>query len=255
MSDALVYVYAVGDAALADGPGPEGLTGVNGSRVRLVVSGSLAAAVGSVDPARFGEDTLRHSLDDPRWLEQTARAHHDVVDALARRHPILPVRMATIYVDDDGVRRMLAEQGERVTAALERTRARAEWGVKAFAVPTAEPDPAPGPESATGPGAAYLMRKRATRDRALKAREAVVTLAEQLHSQLAELAVAVRRYPPQDPRLSERNEQMVLNAAYLLDEAGVEALHRMVDGWRETRLRIELTGPWAPYSFAVLEET
>jgi hypothetical protein len=254
MADPLVYVYAIGNAALANGPGPQDLTGVDGSRVRLVVSGPLAAAVGSVDPTRFSKDALHHSLDDLGWLEETARAHHHVVDALAQRHPVLPVRMATIYIDDDGVRAMLDEHGQRVAEALERTRGRAEWGVKAFAVPTAEQAPVPEQEPATGPGAAYLRRKKAVRDRALRAREVGVDHAEQVHSRLAGLAVASRRYPPQDPRLSGRSEQMVLNAAYLLDEAGVAALHRTVEEWRGTGLRIELTGPWAPYSFAALEE-
>ena len=60
-----------------------------------------------------------------------------------------------------------------------------------------------------------------------------------------------RLHPPQSAQLSGRSESMVLNAAYLLDDdraagfaAAVEALSD-----RHPRLRLELTGPWPPYSF------
>ncbi|HET6258099.1 MAG TPA: GvpL/GvpF family gas vesicle protein, partial [Pseudonocardia sp.] len=66
--------------------------------------------------------------------------------------------------------------------------------------------------------------------------------------------VASRRYQPQDPRLSGRREEMVLNVAYLVDEAGADALRRLVEQHDGQSLRLELTGPWAPYSFATLEE-
>ena len=67
------------------------------------------------------------------------------------------------------------------------------------------------------------------------------------------MAVAARRYRPQDPRLTGRAEEMVLNAAYLVDEAATEAFRRIVDDG-DAALALELTGPWAPYSFATLEE-
>ena len=47
---------------------------------------------------------------------------------------------------------------------------------------------------------------------------------------------------------------MVLNAAYLVDEAGAAALRQAVDTVDVPSLRLELTGPWAPYSFARLAQ-
>ncbi len=45
---------------------------------------------------------------------------------------------------------------------------------------------------------------------------------------------------------------MVLNAAYLVEADG--ALRRVVEQHAGGAVRLELTGPWAPYSFATLEE-
>jgi hypothetical protein len=48
---------------------------------------------------------------------------------------------------------------------------------------------------------------------------------------------------------------MVLNAAYLLDDDRAAGFASQVEalGGRHPRLRLELTGPWPPYSFTTQE--
>jgi hypothetical protein len=254
MADSVVYLYAVTDAAPAEEPADEpALAGVDGVPVRRVVSGDLAAVVSSVDPTRFSEEALRRSLEDLQWLERTARAHDAVVAGVARSGPVAPVRLATVYLDDENVHALLDERAAEFTAALDRIRGRTEWGVKGFAV-RSEGDTSPQVTEDSKPGTAYLMRRRAERDRAARGLQDAAEAAEAVHREMSALAVASRRYQPQDPRLSGRREEMVLNVAYLVNEAGAEALRRLVGQQGGQNLRLELTGPWAPYSFATLEE-
>ena len=98
------------------------------------------------------------------------------------------------------------------------------------------------------------MRRRAERDRAATVRQEALDAAEAVHRMIARLAFASHRYQPQDPRLAGHEDDMVLNAAYLVDEAGAAALRQAVDTVGRPRLRLELTGPWAPYSFARLAQ-
>src|SRR5690606_3098547 len=161
-----------------------------------------------------------------------ARAHHEVVAAAAESGPVAPVRLATVYHDDQSVRALLHERAADFRAALDRVRGRVEWGVKAFAAPTADDtaDAGAAPGSGDGsarPGTSYLLRRRAERDRAGTRLEAATAAAEALHRELTDLAVANRRYEPQDPRLSGHREPMVLNAAYLVDEVGGDALREL----------------------------
>jgi hypothetical protein len=249
VADSFVYLYAVTDAATPEEP--EQLVGVDGAAVRRVESGGLAAVVSSVEPTRFSEEALRRSLEDLEWLERTARAHHAVVAAVARSGPVAPVRLATVYLDDDNVRALLVERASEFGSALDRIRGRAEWGVKGFAV-RSEAGSEPQITDETKPGTAYLMRRRAERDLAARGHQDAAEAAEAAHREMSALAVASRRYQPQDPRLSGVREEMVLNVAYLVDEA--DALRRLVEHWDAQCLRLELTGPWAPYSFATLEE-
>jgi len=256
MSDHSVYLYAIGDAALADSHVLAETTGVEAVPVRTVVEGPLAAVVASVDRDRFSEQSIRARLEDLEWVEKLARTHHEVVDRVARNHPIAPVRMATVYLNDAGVRELLGDHRSELAATLDRVRGRSEWGVKGYAAPANEASAAELEASASdAPGTSYLMRRLAERDRAAHRRERVAEAAEKLHQEFAALAVDSRVYPPQDPRLTGRRQEMILNAAYLVDEAGAALLAERVNAATDDELRLELTGPWAPYSFTSLEES
>jgi Gas vesicle synthesis protein GvpL/GvpF len=253
MSGPASYLYAVGEAALAGAAGLGALRGVDGAPVRAVVEGGLAAVVSPVSRERFGEESLRAAMEDLGWLEDTARAHHGVVDAVAGAGPVAPVRLATVYFGEDNVRALLARQADEFSAVLADLRGRAEWGVKGFAVPPAEPAQAPTAGAGRGPGTSYLMRRQAERDRTTRGQRLAEDAAERAHQQLGRLAVASRRYPPQDPRLSGQRDPMLLNAAYLVPDRSAAAVRDLVDRWRDPHLRLELTGPWAAYSFATVE--
>jgi hypothetical protein len=80
--------------------------------------------------------------------------------------------------------------------------------------------------------------------------------AQAIEAELQGRAVAVRRHPPQDPRLSGHAGTLILNMAYLLDDERVEeflALVRDIDG-RSSGIGVEVTGPWPPYSFIDADE-
>jgi len=245
MGEPLCYLYAIVDAA---DPLPDVGLGVDDTAVRTVSRGPLAAVISGVDRSRFGEESLRAKLEDLSWLEDTARAHHRVVDALARVATVAPLRMATVLSDERRVGELLEANREEFGQVLDHIRGRQEWGVKAYAT---DPGPADAPASAPGrPGTAYLMRKREQRDRAGRITSDAAERAQRLHETLTGHAVDARVYPAQDPRLSGRPEPMVLNAAYLLPAEGERPLRDAAAQFDLPGLRVELTGPWAPYSFA-----
>ncbi|HSJ46348.1 MAG TPA: GvpL/GvpF family gas vesicle protein [Euzebyales bacterium] len=254
MADDLTYVYVVGDLGLSADADLVGLPGVGEGPVRAVSAGQLAALVSSVDAETFGEEALKENLERLPWLEATARAHHAVVDAASRRYPVVPLRMATIYIADHSVHDMLERNAARFGDALDRIRGgRTEWGVKAY-LTSAPSESVPEVSEGTGPGTHYLARRRATRDRTDDWREAAVRAIDDLHRRLSDAAVASRVHAPQDPRLTGRRSEMMLNAAYLVEPQGTASFQRTVLEWSDRHLQLELTGPWAPYSFAALDD-
>ena len=246
------YLYAVtrglspGDVA--------GDTGLGGAPLEVVEHRGLAVLVSTVDLDEFGEEALRRNLEDLSWLETTARGHDAVVRRAAALGATAPMRLVTICLDDDAVRARLDAAYDQIVQALERVEGRVEWSVKAFA-PAAAPQERPAAVGAGG-GAAYLRaRKAAVEDRRAR-EEAAEETATELHETLARIAVASRRMPAQDPRLSGYDGRMTLNAAYLIEEGDVDAfgqaVARLADAYPEAR--ISAAGPWPPYSFATLED-
>jgi hypothetical protein len=254
-TDRLRYVYAV--TRPFEGVLPEGAHGIGGEPPRLLRHGDLVAVVGAVPPEDFDEAPLRARLEDLDWLADTARAHDAVIAALSTVTCPIPLRLATVCRDDSGVRRLLEDGHDRFVRALERLDGRVEWGVKVYAEPqAAEEEPQAAEEAgAEAPGSGtsgrdYLRRRlRARRSREGDWQRADA-LCRRLHDELSRYAEAGTVHRPQDARLSGAPGVNVLNAAYLVDRTRSEEFVELVTAASEPGVRVELTGPWAPYSFA-----
>ncbi|MDT0463044.1 GvpL/GvpF family gas vesicle protein [Streptomyces gibsoniae] len=250
----LRYVYAVCrpfDASAEDAP-----AGVAGVPPRQLPHGGLIAIVSTVPEDDFAEAPLRAHLEDLGWLTATARAHQGVIDALTSVTTPLPLRLATVFRDDSGVRAMLEEREDDFHRALDRLDGRVEWGVKVYAETERRERPE-GPQETSEPrktasGRDYLRRRRVQHQAQDEMRENTERFARRLHDILSGCAEESLLHSPQNPALSGASGRNVLNAAYLVprsaSEAFVESVQREESGI--PGVRVELTGPWAAYSFS-----
>ncbi|MBY8882228.1 GvpL/GvpF family gas vesicle protein [Actinacidiphila acidipaludis] len=263
----LVWIYAV-----TTGPGPPeaaGLSGVAAEPVRAVEGEGggegLTAVVGTVPAADFAEDPLKDHLEDLRWLEAAARAHHEVIDTVFRHGDTVPLQFATVYRDDDSVRAVLRERSADFTGALARVHGQEEWGVKAYMDPGGGPEASGGPAPSGGPGGgaagasgadsrpgtAYLLRRRAQRDDREQAFQRARGRAEDVRGVLESLATRGVAHPPQDPKLAAYQGWMILNDSFLVERDRAEEFAAAVTSCAEDfpEVELELSGPWPPYSF------
>lgn len=268
-----VWVYAITDVLEPDLLA--GLTGVGGEEVRAVTEAGLTAVVGSVDAAEFGEQARARLLSDLASIERLGRAHHQVIACVAADGPVLPLRLATVYPDDQTVRGLLARSSAEFLVMLESFRGTEEWGVKVYVglagtdTPPGRPavpgqpsgSPLEGPVGPVGPpgpapwpagwvAGTGLARPEPALDGDAEACAAMIDRA------LSGIAVATRRHPAADPAIDGNERFLLLNAAYLLNSerasefaAVARALARVNQG-----VRADLTGPWPPYSFADLHQ-
>ncbi|MEV4682991.1 GvpL/GvpF family gas vesicle protein [Streptomyces kurssanovii] len=263
----LLYVYAV--TRPFEVGVPAAATGVGGRPARPVEHNGLVAVVSDVRAEDFEEAPLRERLEDLEWLAATARAHESVVRAVSAVTGVVPLRLATVCRGESGVRRLLDEGHRRFTTNLDRLEGRVEWGVKLYAEPDPEPDrapataPAPAPgqqtqggEEAASPGRDYLRRRLRSRQSREKSWAHADALARRLHTELSRCADGQRLHRPQSGQLARASGVNVLNAAFLVrreeSDAFVGQVERLTP--RDAGVRVELTGPWAPYSFADLSD-
>jgi hypothetical protein len=253
MADDGLYMYAI--ARDLDPADLAGVTGLSGGGVEVVEHRGLSAVVSRVDLDEYGEDGLRANLEHLDWLETTARTHDAVIQAVSEHGPTAPLRLATICLDEAGVRKRLDEWFHALVQVLDRVEGRREWSLKVIAPPAPAPDLAPAPTGGLS-GADYLKRKRTQTETRATHQQDAVAAAEAVHDQLTRHAVAGRLLAAQDPRLSGHQGTMLINAAYLVEAdegAAFEAeAARAVDAHPD--LEIDVRGPWPPYSFAMLEQ-
>ena len=247
-------------------PPPE-LDGVYAALVERVEHDGLAALVSRVPLAEFGEEPLRRNLNDLAWLERVARDHESVLEHTLDRGTIVPLRICTIFADEQGVARMLSEQRTALDTALDALEGRQEWGVKLLvdraaleaAARERAPDAVDEELEGASAGGAYMLRRRRERQLREVADRMAEELAEDVHARLQDWAGDAVVNPPQNRELSGHEGDMLLNAAYLVETAKVERLHELVaeleQRHRVLGARLELSGPWPPYNFVPRTET
>ncbi|MFE9440238.1 GvpL/GvpF family gas vesicle protein [Streptomyces sp. NPDC006602] len=246
----LRYVYAVCRPFRA--PLQSQLTGVAGDPPRLLNHHGLIAVVSHVPERDFAEKPLHAHLEDLDWVTATARAHQGVIDALTVVTTPLPLRLGTVFRDDSGLRTMIEEREDDFRRTLDRLEGRVEWGVKVYAEPEPEAPENGRPAQKAASGRDYLRQRRqsvrAHEDRWEQAEQ----FANRLHETLSAYAEDSRLHAPQNPALSGVRGRNVLNAAYLVPRAESEEFVELVDRTKGEvpGMRVELTGPWAAYSFA-----
>ncbi|MFG2222591.1 GvpL/GvpF family gas vesicle protein [Streptomyces sp. NPDC048644] len=256
----VTYVFAV---CGPDRPGPFaaacGHTG--GGPLRLLSVGPLWAVVQNVPAATFSETALRQRLTDAAELERCARAHHDVVTAAAAGSPTVPLPLATLYLADERAAAALAANLERFRAALARVAGRVEWGVKVYVVQsgtttrpaTSAPPETSQPGSPRVSGRDYLSRLRHRQHSRELDRENALAAAERVDRAIREMAAGSVRHRLHGPEATGRDRTQVMNAAYLIAEEGGDELATTIRQLRGSpgfdNIEIEVSGPWAPYSF------
>ncbi len=168
--------------------------------------------------------------------------HHErVVEKLMDDRDVLPVRYGTRVSDEVSVKRILADNYERLAESLERVRGATEVSVRAYRTLA---ECRSGPQVAVvdneGPkaGTEYL---RARAGSLAAEREALATI----HEPLAAVARAATQR-------RTRSAGEVLCAAYLVDRERVQRFTALLAELQEANpeLRLACTGPWPPYSFA-----
>jgi len=233
-----------------------------------VLSRALAGPPGSgrprvlqVKPARylvvsdapldqFGEEPINRRLADLRWVSRAAVAHEAVIQSLlGTSDALVPMKLFTMFASDDRAVSQSRSDWARIDRVLRRVARNVEWGVRlslderrAAAVPELRP---------VKSGLGYLRAKQrlqsatATRTRRHQQRVAGTFRA------LSSLASDARRRPlaaaPTDGR------RLLLDAAFLVPRRRAGRFRAAVERQARTLAaegyRVQLTGPWPPYSF------
>lgn len=236
------------------------------TKLEWVTAHDLAALSSIVPLDSYGEEALAEHLADATWTAVRAMRHETVVEYVAKRTGVVPLRFGTIYLERGGIERMLAEKGRALARIIERLRGREEWGVNVYSdratlmssITSVSPrlrELAQQAEAAS-PGQSYLMQKKIDALRVDEARVTLNRIVDEIEKALSEQADDVKRLRILKVESTEHGE-LKAKFAFLVQRAGFEefraAAERLAEEHLSAGVRLELTGPWPAYNFTVFE--
>jgi hypothetical protein len=185
--------------------------------------------------------------EDPSWVSPRAARHAEVIEWVASRAPVLPVRFGMLFASYERLDGLLAERSEEVLTFLDRVEGFEEWSIKAYLdrrkarAGFHEAHGAPVPDVAQGgvdgETMAWVDAKKGE-------------LCELFRSASADLIERVMG--PCDT--SAEGREPVWNWALLMEKACRDRLGAIVGrvgfDLEEKGLVLKVSGPWPPYSFA-----
>ena len=264
MSAFAFYVYCIAENAAAAQLPADSLPAAieDDATLEWIAVNNLAALVSRVTLETYNEDSLAEHLTDATWTAIRAMRHETVVEYVAKRASVVPLRFGTIYLEREGIERMLSEKTRELEEIIEQLRGREEWGVNVFSdraalmstITSVSPVLREMVERAAqaSPGQSYLMQKQIESLKVDEARAAVNRIVEQIEARLKAQSDDAKRLRILKVETTEHGE-LKAKFAFLVKRSGFEefrdAAESLAQEHQSAGVRIELTGPWPVYNF------
>ena len=234
-----------------------------GINVQPIYFQGTYALVSSVSPDDFSEDNLKKHLTDMSWVEKNIRLHEKVIEEIMKDQAVLPFKFGTIFESEANVEKLLKVNNIEFKAVLDHLAGKEEWGLKIYCDSEYFKDALCGEDerimekdkemASAGKGKAYLLKKK--KDEIIKdiLNEKISEYTKDCFESLKITAADTRinRLLPQE--VTEKKEDMVLNAAFLINNKRIKEFKNVLaclkTEYADKGLILDCTGPWPPYNF------
>lgn len=212
-----------------------------------------------IDRSDFEGTDAEANLASLAWLTPRVLAHDAAVSALSKAGPFYPTRFGTLFSSHDAIAKLLDAENETLSTFLASVEGREEWGIKCVAdrqtaiAKYAEKEGLNPSKPATS-GKDYLRARQVQKTIDGQTRVWLAELTQSIHQTIQNsFGPVVLRPRIAQPEGSDR-EELIANLAVLPKKLESDGLSNWVEDWNAnqfpcTGLRLELTGPWPPYSF------
>ncbi|MCS7013834.1 MAG: GvpL/GvpF family gas vesicle protein [Chloroherpetonaceae bacterium] len=249
----LIYLYAIVDAPVAV------------SAVRMLKVQELYVAVANVSWSEFNETALQANFRNLSWLEERARQHEAVIEAIMQHATVVPCRFPTLFYSESAAQVFVSQHYEQFVRLIEKFRGKEEWGVKVYSQSNAlckavvempELKAMDADIAQASAGKAFLLRKQREKRLGELLHQYQGAVLEELFQSLRQWAVETKQNPVLPKDMTGQGDEMILNAALLVACTNTKAFLADVEAighkLSQKGLRLEISGPWAAYNFCTM---
>ena len=196
----------------------------------------------------YGSAAIDSGLRDLTWVSERAMAHEAVIEHVARASDLVPMKLFTIFRDDDRAVAHVAKRRD-VAGIFRRIAGSSEWSVRmTAAAPVSSKTVAMPLDVRANSGTSFLLKKKSERDATREAASAARQAVDKVYGDLASIARgAVRKEG------DVAGTSLLLDAAFLVRRSQqarfTSAANRLAATARQAGCDLTLSGPWPPYHF------
>lgn len=206
--------------------------------MEAIACGDFTCWVSAVDPGSFSKEINRNT-ENLDWLALHSVRHQQVVAEIAAAATIIPARFGTVFSGSRALLKNVQGRGSALKKVFARIANADEWGVKVIAE-NQQPQPLP---PTIRSGKEYLKQKATRLKKPLDL------------SGVKEFVVALEKIATDSAptgKISGVQPDLLWQATFLVPRSRHkewdQTLKAFVKQWSGSR-RIEVNGPWPPYSF------
>lgn len=226
----------------------------------------IYAIVNKVNESEFGEENLKRNLADLEWIKVKASIHEKAIEGVMKNTCVIPFKFATIFNTEDNLKTMLSQHLEEFKDIFKKLEDKEEWGVKIYCdleklkeviiQEDGEISKLDKEINSSSTGKAYLLKKKKEELLNLAVNKKLNEYGQVSFDRLKEKSTEVRINKLLPKEVTERNDEMILNSAFLINKDKTEDFLNIVENFRtkytDKGLFFDCTGPWPPYNFCSL---
>lgn len=237
------YVFCVINEihSLGNAHSSNAASALTGREIYLIPYKDISAVVSKCHTASF-----EPNIDN---LER----HEDILANLLDDYVVLPMKFSTVFSDENEIISVMTKYYSQFIKLISQLENKVELGIKVFCHVDQLTSEYGEPEKidTTGKSEAqiYMLKKFSLFKRNKAALEEIKSILREMHSQCKTISVQTKIN-------KSRNENILLNAAYLVDKNNIDKFKQIVNSYniKNKNYALILSGPWAPYNFASIKQ-
>jgi len=256
----LIYVYCITKIE----------PNLNGSKelvpgLYLISEQGLYAVVSEETEGEFDRENLERNLSNLEWIKQRAVLHEKVIEQIMEQAGVIPFKFGTLFNNEQNLKAMLVEHGDEFKSDLDQLADKEEWGVKVYCdkeklkhnlnIESEEFKNIDEEISAASPGKAFILKKKREELLDVVLSKTLDTYVQGSFNQLSRYCREGRLNRILQREATGRDEDMILNAAYLVAKDKVAQFNQEADRLNSEGkgkgVSFEASGPWPPYNFCL----
>ena len=224
----------------------------------------LYAVVSKVKESEFSQENLKKNLADFEWIKVKASLHEQIIEAVMKESCVMPFKLGTLFYTEDSLKSYVDQNIQGFKETLDFLDGKEEWGLKMYC-DIAELKDALLKEdeeflekdkeiSSASAGKGFFLKKQKEELLETWVNKKLNEYGQEAFESLREHSLQVRLNKVLPKEVTERNEDMILNAAFLVEKSQWGTFKNTAETlqvrYEKSGFSADCTGPWPPYNFS-----